>query len=191
MEWTVPLLSGPWPWFVAGPLIGLSVPALLLIGNHSLGVSSTFHQLCAAALPGRRPLAALRSDGRVGRWNLIFALGLLLGGFIAGTLLANPQPVQLSSAAQASVARLGVDVQPGLMPALFSGVTHGRVLLLLALSGGLVGFGARYAGGCTSGHSVSGLATLQWPSLLATLCFVGGGSLSAQLLLPLVLRWTP
>ena len=62
-----------------------------------------------------------------------------------------------------------------------------RGFILMVVGGFLVGFGTRYAGGCTSGHAISGLSNLQWPSLIATCCFMLGGFIMANLILPLVL----
>ena len=60
--------------------------------------------------------------------------------------------------------------------------------LLMVVGGFLVGFGTRYAGGCTSGHSIMGIANLQWPSLVATICFMIGGFIMANLILPHILN---
>jgi uncharacterized membrane protein YedE/YeeE len=60
--------------------------------------------------------------------------------------------------------------------------------ILMILGGFLVGFGTRYAGGCTSGHSIMGLSNLQWPSLVATCCFMAGGFIMANLILPIILK---
>ncbi len=84
-------LHSPWPWYVAGPVIGLTVPLLLLLGNKRLGISSTLRQICAACVPGTVPL--FNYDWKKDLWNLFFAAGLLLGGFIGGILFANPIPL--------------------------------------------------------------------------------------------------
>lgn len=185
------LLRQPWPWYVSGPLIGLTVPLLMLLGNRSFGISSNLSHLCAIALPqGARP-RFLKYDWRPERWNLIFMLGLLLGGVLGAFVLASPQPTQLSAPAVASLRQLGVEVTPGLVPAFMGtlgGLLHAKTLALLAISGLLIGFGTRYGGGCTSGHAITGLSTLQWPSLIATVSFFAGGILSANLLLPLFLN---
>ena len=118
----------------------------------------------------------------------MFALGILLGGLIGGVLLTNPEPVALSASALTSMNELGVAVEPGLIPSALTNLADIKVLLLLALSGLLIGFGTRYGGGCTSGHAITGLSTLQFPSLIATLSFFVGGIFSANLLLPLFLN---
>lgn len=185
------LLRQPWPWYVSGPLIGLTVPLLLLLGNRSFGISSNLSHLCAIALPqGARP-KFLKYDWRPERWNLVFMLGLLLSGLLGALVLTSPQPTQLSAPAVASLHRLGVEVGPGMVPAFMGtldGLLRPKTLALLALSGVLVGFGTRYGGGCTSGHAITGLSTLQWPSLVATVSFFAGGILSANVLLPLFLN---
>ena len=64
--------------------------------------------------------------------------------------------------------------------------TNPKTILLLALGGFMVGFGARYAGGCTSGHAISGLSNLQWPSLLAVIGFFAGGMVMIYFLYPII-----
>jgi uncharacterized protein len=182
------LLQEPWPWYVSGPLIGLTVPLLLLLGNRAFGISSNLRHVCAALLPDRLKPALFRHDWRAQSWNLLFAAGLILGGVLAATLLRDPAPTALSGAAVQSLGTLGVTVQPGLLPAELTDLTRPATWGLLILSGLLVGFGTRYAGGCTSGHAITGLSTLQRPSLIATVSFFAGGILSANLLLPLFLR---
>ncbi|MDL2345355.1 YeeE/YedE thiosulfate transporter family protein [Deinococcus sp. MIMF12] len=178
-------LRSPWPWYVGGPLIGLTVPLLLWLGNKSFGISSNLRHACAILLPESAKPGFFRYDWKKERWNLMFAGGLLLGGLVAGGLLANPEPTRLSAAAVQSVQDLGVTVRPGLVPAELTDLSNPGVWLLLAFSGLLVGFGTRYGGGCTSGHAITGLSTLQGPSLIATISFFGGGILSANFLLPL------
>jgi len=146
----------PWPWYVAGPLIGLTVPLLLLVGGKNLGVSSSFRHICAAVLPGSR-LEYLRADKwRSHAWNLFFVGGLAAGGFIATRWLSSGRYAFLP---------------PGY---------HSALGALQLLAGGfLVGFGTRYAAGCTSGHSIMGISNLQKASLVATLAFFAGGLTAA------------
>lgn len=180
-------LTSPWPWYVAGPLIGLTVPLLLLLGNKAFGISSNLRHVCAMA-PGRVPF--FRYDWRkAGGWNLTFAAGIIVGGFLAGVLLANPEPVQVAASTRTDLAALGIGVDGGLAPAeLFSWSALGSLGTWAILLGGgfLVGFGARYAGGCTSGHAISGLANLQLPSLVAVVGFFIGGLIMTHLFLPLI-----
>ncbi|GGS09040.1 YeeE/YedE family protein [Deinococcus sedimenti] len=178
------LLRSPWPWYVGGPLIGLTVPLLLWLGNKGFGISANLRHACAILLPDAAKPAFFRYDWRKERWNLMFAGGLILGGIVAGVLLGNPDPTRLSAAGVQSIQDLGVQVRPGLMPTELSDLSNPGVWLLLAVSGLLVGFGTRYGGGCTSGHAITGLSTLQSPSLIATVSFFAGGILSANLLLP-------
>jgi hypothetical protein len=181
-------LTHPWPWYVAGPLIGLFVPALLILGNKQLGISSNLRHLCAAVVPGR--VEFFRYDWRqTGLWNLVFLAGLVVGGFIGGKLLAAPS-VAISAEAQAQLAALGIHDFSGLVPReLFSwsSLLTLRGSVLTVLGGFLVGFGTAYAGGCTSGHGIAGLADLQLPSLIAVLGFFAGGLLATYLILPQLL----
>src|SRR5919199_1792905 len=181
-------LSHPWPWYVAGPLIGLFVPALFLIGNKSLGISSNFRHLCAVVAP--RSADFFRYDWRrTGSWNLLFVAGILIGGFVGGRLLASPE-VAISVRTRADLAALGLRDFSGLVPReLFnwSSLATGRGLAMIVLGGFLIGFGTSWAGGCTSGHGITGLATLQRPSLLAVVGFFAGGVFTTYVILPLLI----
>ena len=180
-------LTQPWPWYVAGPLIGLTVPLLRLLGNKDFGISANLRHACAA-LPSR--IDFFNYDWRkAGMWNLVFALGIVLGGVLGGVLLANPEPLQVASATQAALAELGVPVDGNLAPTSVFGLSSLLTLRgwLIMLGGGfLIGFGARYAGGCTSGHAISGLANLQLPSSVAVVGFFIGGLVMTHLLFPLI-----
>lgn len=181
-------LSQPWPWYVTGPLIGLIVPALLLVGGKQFGISSNLRHLCAATFPGDN--AYFQYDWRVGLWNLTLVLGVLIGGILAGTVLAPAEPIALSQTTQQDLSVLGIVEFNGLAPdALFSfsGLFSWPGFVLVVIGGFLVGFGARYAGGCTSGHAITGLSDFQLPSLIAVIGFFVGGLLATHLLLPLLL----
>jgi len=182
------LLSRPWPWYVAGPLIGLFAPLLLLVGNRLFGMSSNLRHACAACFPSRTDF--LRYDWReAGGWNLAFAGGTVVGGFIAGWLLANPDPVAISAATMRDLATLGITDFTGLVPSdlfRFEALLTVRGLVLLVIGGFLIGFGTAWAGGCTSGHALSGVADLQPASFLAMIAFFVGGMIGTHLLLPLV-----
>ncbi len=187
-------LAAPWPWYVAGPLIGLVVPLLLLWGGKVFGISSNLRHLCAAvpAPEGAKP-SFLRYDWKgAGLWNLVLIAGVALGGFLAVTLVGMPDAGQhISAATQADLRALGVQDFSGLVPNDFftwGGLASPVGFVLIVGGAFLVGFGARYAGGCTSGHAISGLAALQAPSLVAVLGFFAGGLLTTYVLLPLLLR---
>ena len=183
-------LSQPWPWYVAGPLIGLVVPALLLIDNKQFGISANLRHACAIVAPGRVEFFHYHWR-RVGGWNLAFILGVLLGGFIAGQWLTNDVPLLISSATKSDLSALGLTNFSGLVPKeIFNWHSLGtlRGFVMLVVGGLLVGFGTAYAGGCTSGHAISGLANLQLPSLVAVLGFFAGGLITTWLILPFLLQ---
>lgn len=183
------ILSEPWPWYIAGPIIGLFPPALLLIGNKMFGISSNLRHICAACLPGG--VEYFSYDWRhEGAWNLTFVLGILVGGFLEGHFLATHEAPRLSAAALESFAALGLHEIEGLVPhELFSWHALATIpgVVLIVGGGFLVGFGTAYAGGCTSGHAISGLADLQLPSLIAVVGFFAGGLISTWLILPRLL----
>ena len=187
-------LFGEWPWYVAGPLIGLFVPALLLVGNKVFGISSNLSHICAAIAPAKLEFFRLeffRYDWRkVGLWNLVFLVGVLIGGFLAFHG-GQPQTIAISAETRASLERLGIHDFSGVVPReLFSwhALLTLRGFVLVVVGGFLVGFGTAYAAGCTSGHAISGLANFQLPSLIAVFGFFAGGLAATYFILPFVLR---
>lgn len=185
----IEFLSQPWPWYVAGPIIGLFVPALLIFGGKQFGLSANLRHMCAATLPGS--LDFLKYDWkRSGIWNLTLILGIAVGGFIAMQFLTAPgYTVGISNDTVAALQDLGITNFSGLVPSeLISWQALGTVPGIIVMLGGgfLVGFGARYAGGCTSGHAISGLADLQLPSLVAVLGFFAGGLIATFVIYPLL-----
>jgi uncharacterized membrane protein YedE/YeeE len=185
VEW----ISRPWPWYVAGPLIGLVVPVLLIMGNKTFGVSSSLRHICAACFPAN--ISFFKYNWKREAWNLFFVAGILVGGFIAMAWLRNPDPIQLNQSLTNELQRYGVKDFASLMPRdLFNwhALLTLKGIMITVVGGFLVGFGTRYAGGCTSGHAIMGLSNLQWPSLVATCCFMIGGFIMANLILPFILR---
>ncbi len=182
-------LRQPWPWYIAGPLIGLTVPALLLLGNKSFGISSSLRHICAACLPAK--ISFFRYDWKKEIWNLFFVGGILVGGIIASVWLANPEPVAVDPRLVTELDTYGINNYSSIVPVdLFSwpSLLTIRGFILMVVGGFLVGFGTRYAGGCTSGHAIMGLSNLQWPSLVATCCFMIGGFIMTNLILPFILQ---
>jgi len=181
-------ISSPWPWYVAGPVIGLFVPALLFVGNAVFGVSSSLRHACAALRPGK--VEYFRYDWKKnGLWNLLFVSGVLVGGFLASRISGHPS-IAIAEATRLDLVKLGIHDFSGLVP---RELFHWSALLsfkgsVLILGGGfLIGFGTAYAGGCTSGHAISGLADFQLPSLVAVIGFFAGGLIATHFLLPLIL----
>jgi uncharacterized protein len=184
-EW----IKQPLPWYVAGPLIGLMVPLLLIIGNKSFGISSSLRHVCAACFPAN--ISFFKYDWKKEIWNLFFVTGVLAGGLVVAQFLQNPNPVGLNPNLIAELKQYGVTNYNGLVPdELFNwpALLTAKGFILMVAGGFLVGFGTRYAGGCTSGHAIMGLSNLQLPSLIATVSFMAGGFIVANLLLPLILK---
>jgi uncharacterized protein len=179
----------PWPWYVAGPLIGLIVPLLLIIGNRKFGVSSSLRHICAACIPGN--ISFFKYDWKKEAWNLFFVAGILIGGVIVAVYLTSPDPVQVNPNLVEELSRYGITNYSSMVPAeVFNwpALFTARGFILIVLGGFLVGFGTRYAGGCTSGHAIMGLSNLQFPSLVATMSFMAGGFLVANLVIPLIMK---
>src|SRR5690606_29890941 len=184
MERVLEVLSQPWPWYVSGPLIGLTVPLLFILGNKSFGISSSFSHICAAVL--RPAIPFFRYDWKKEAWNLWFVGGLVLGGIIAANVFPFPQDIEVSNSLKAELVNYGVTRYDNLLPAelfSFEGLGTLRGFVLIVVGGFLVGFGTRYAGGCTSGHAIMGLSNLQLPSLVATMSFMAGGFIMANAIL--------
>lgn len=182
------LLSQPWPWWAAGIIIGLTVPALLILGNKHFGISANLRHVCAACLPAN--IKFFQYDWKKEVWNFFFVGGILIGAVAATLWFQNPDAVQIHPQLAADLNEQGITKIEGLVPeGLFSwkSLFTLRGFILMVLGGFLVGFGTRYAGGCTSGHAIMGLSDLQVPSLIATISFMAGGFLMANLILPFIL----
>lgn len=182
------IIKEPWPWYVAGPLIGLTVPALLIMGNKSFGISSSLRHICAACVPAN--VNFFRYNWKKEAWNLFFVLGIFFGGLITSQFLVNPNEITVNPNLKAELAGYGITDYSNLVPLQlmnFESLLTLRGFIMMVVGGFLVGFGTRYAGGCTSGHAIMGLSNLQWPSLVATVCFMIGGFLMANFVLPIIL----
>jgi uncharacterized membrane protein YedE/YeeE len=189
MEQIIQYISQPWPWYIAGPLIGLTVPVLLIIGNKSFGISSSLRHICAACFPAKIPF--FQYDWKKEVWNLFFVSGILVGGIVAAVFLPNNSPVTVHENLASELSSYGITDYSGLVPAqLFNwqNLLTLKGFILIIAGGFMVGFGTRYAGGCTSGHAIMGMSTLQWTSLVATCCFMLGGIIMANFILPFILK---
>jgi len=178
----------PMPWYVAGMLIGLTVPTLLILGNKTFGVSSSLRHICAACSP---KIPFFNYNWRAEKWNLFFVFGIALGAFLANTFLANPNAFQLAPQTVQDLQNLGITDFSTLMPTdlfHFEQIFTLKGFVFMVLGGFLVGFGTRYAGGCTSGHAIMGISNLQLPSLIATIFFMIGGFVATHFFLPFLLK---
>lgn len=184
-EW----LRHPWPWYISGPLIGLMVPVLLLLGNKSFGISSSLRHICAVCFPSKIPF--FQYDWKKEIWNLFFVAGIIVGAFLAAHYLSDPQPVQVNPKLINELSKNGITNHNGLVPVdifNWNSLLSVKGFILIVAGGFLVGFGTRYAGGCTSGHSIMGISNLQWSSVVATVCFMIGGIVMANFILPYILQ---
>lgn len=181
-------LKQPWAWYAAGPLVGLTVPLLLIVGNKSFGISSSLRHICASCIPANIPF--FKYDWKKEVWNLFFVFGIFIGGAIAINLLSNPNPIEVNPKLAEELAGYGITNYGNLIPEdiiNWQSLFTLKGFILMVAGGFLVGFGTRYAGGCTSGHTIMGLSNLQLPSLIATICFMIGGFIMANLILPIIL----
>lgn len=182
-------ITKPWAWYVTGSIIGLLVPLLLLLGNKSFGISSSLRHVCASCVPAN--ISFFKYDWKKEKWNLFFVAGIFLGGFIAQIFLKNPLPIEVSEATKNYLATYQIADYNNLLPSeifSFEALFTVRGFIFMVLGGFLVGFGTRYAGGCTSGHAIMGLSNLQLPSLIAVVSFMIGGFVMTWFLLPFILN---
>ncbi|MGV3594759.1 MAG: YeeE/YedE family protein [Sediminibacterium sp.] len=182
-------LQQPWPWYVAGVLIGLIVPALLILGNKHFGISANLRHACAACFPSN--INFFKYDWKKESWNLFFVGGILIGALIAALGLPDPNPIVVNPDLVNELNTYGINDYSSMVPqqlVSWDSLFTARGLIMMVGGGFLVGFGSRYAGGCTSGHAIMGLSNLQWPSLVATCCFMAGGFLMANLILPFIMK---
>jgi len=184
----IEIIKEPWPWYVAGPLVGLTVPILLILGNKSFGISSSLRHICAACVPAN--INFFQYDWKKELWNLFFVFGILLGGLVASQFLMNPEEITVNPNLKAELSGYRITDYSNLVPVQlmnFANLLTLKGFIIMIGGGFLIGFGTRYAGGCTSGHAIMGLSNLQWPSLVATICFMAGGFLMANVILPIIL----
>ena len=178
----------PWPWYISGPCIALVMFILLYYGK-TFGMSSSLRTLCSIGGAGKKT-EFFNFDWKSQKWNLVVVLGAIVGGFIAHYLLSNPTHIDLSENTIRDLEALGFSNAGDslLPPELFSwdAVFSLKGILILAIGGFFVGFGTRYAGGCTSGHAITGLSSLQLPSLIAVIGFFLGGLIMIHLIYPII-----
>ncbi len=178
----------PWPWYVSGPLIALVMFTLIYFGK-TFGMSSNLRTFCAIGGAGKK-VSFFNINWRDYKWNLIVVLGAVIGGFIAQFYLSEPTNIDLNPKTIESLNALGFNnVGKSLLPPeLYSldSIFTIKNLAILIFGGFLVGFGTRYAGGCTSGHAITGISSLQLPSLIAVIGFFIGGLVMIHLLFPLI-----
>lgn len=182
-------ILNPWPWYISGPLIALIMATLLYFGK-TFAMSSNLATLCSMAGAGKF-INFFKADWTEKKWNLIVVLGAILGGFIAKTFLMNDTAIDLNNKTIKELNDFGF-INPGktIVPNELFGleaITSFHGLLILIIGGVLIGFGTRYAGGCTSGHAITGLSSFQKPSLIAVIGFFIGGLIMTNLILPYIL----
>lgn len=179
----------PWPWYVGGPMIAL-IMLLLLFNGGKFGMSSNLRTICTLCGAGKST-PFFDFDWKSQRWNLVVVLGAFVGGFVGANYLSTETAVALNPDVINQLHEFGIqDAGKAYLPERFfenDVWTDWKSLSLLVVGGFMVGFGARYAGGCTSGHAISGLSNLQLPSLIAVIGFFIGGLLMNHLLLPYLL----
>jgi len=178
------LITEPWPWYVSGPLIGLTVPLLLLLGNRRLGISGSFKHICASCIP-KGKIDFFNYDWKAQSWNLFFAGGIVLGGYFTSIITNINYTVAISEETKHDLTAFGVENLNGLFPVEIFNWEFSNVILL-TIGGFFVGFGARYANGCTSGHAIMGLSLLKPGSLVAVIGFFIGGLIMTHLIYPFI-----
>lgn len=182
------LIYKAWPWYVSGPLIALVMFLLIMIGKR-FGMSSNLKTLCTICGAGKHA-NFFKFDWKSQKWNLVVVLGTIIGGFIGSNFLSKETSVNINTETISELNFLGFNSagKAYLPTELFSTAVFSDIkgMALLVIGGFLVGFGTRYAGGCTSGHAISGLSNLQKPSLIAVIGFFIGGLFMVHVLFPLI-----
>ena len=137
------ILQDRLPWFVAGPLVGLCVVALYALANQRMGVTGSYAQF----------VALFRDRVKLEAWRLWFFAGLAVGALVVAFLRGGPGP---------TLAYGGLGT---FLPLIL-------LIPLLFVAGVFIGWGARWGGGCTSGHGICGLSRLSVRSLVAVGTFM-------------------
>lgn len=178
----------PWAWYIGGPLIAISLLLYFYFGKN-FGASTNFETLCTMAGAGKIS-DYFKTDWKERSFALLFVIGLIIGGYISSIYLIPEQTIDLNPKTVQELSNLGFsNIGNQYFPdEIFSDevVFSLKGFLILLVSGVLIGFGTRYAGGCTSGHAITGLSSLQLPSLLAVIGFFIGGIIAAWFLIPVL-----
>jgi hypothetical protein len=183
----IDFLSKPWPWYVSGPAITL-IMSILIFSGKTFGFSANLSNICSMLGAGNR-IPFFGFSWKQQRWNLWFLVGSVIGGYIAAHFLRSPDPLALSAATIKDLQKLNIPFDGNLEPgALFNWnyLLTWRGLILFVAGGFFIGFGTRWAGGCTSGHAITGLSNLQLPSLIAVIGFFIGGLFTTWILFPII-----
>lgn len=182
------ILFQTWPWYVSGFLIAIIMLILNYFGK-AFGMSSNLRSMCSIAGAGKY-VSFFDFDWKSQRWNLFVVLGAMLGGYVAVHYMSDVSNVSINTETIKQLTQLGIDAPNGkLLPnALFGSeiFQSPKMILLLLIGGVLIGFGSRYAGGCTSGHAIAGMSNLQMQSLKAVIGFFVGGLVMSHLIFPLL-----
>ena len=181
-------ITQPWPWYVGGPLIAFVLFLTFYFGK-AFGVSKSLETFCTIGGAGKIS-DYFKVDLKERKWSLFFVAGIIIGGFISSEFLMQSQEIDLNPKTVEELSDLGFANAGGsyLPQEIFSleSLLTVKGFLILIGAGVLIGFGTRYAGGCTSGHAITGLSSLQFPSLLATIGFFIGGLIMTWFLIPLI-----
>ena len=181
-------INATWPWYISGFLIGMIMLCLNYFGK-VFGMSSNLRTLCTMA-GADKYISFFKFDWKAQRWNLLVILGAMIGGFVAVHFMHDASNVMLNPDTVAQLTTMNIDAPNGKIApdALFGNqiFESPKMIFILVIGGVLIGFGSRYAGGCTSGHAISGLSNLQLPSLKAVIGFFVGGLIMAHFIMPLI-----
>lgn len=184
MDW----IFEPWSWYFSGMMIAL-VMFLLILSGKNFGMSANLRIFCSVCGAGKKH-TFFDFDWKKQKWNLTVVLGSFIGGYIAMNYLSTDTRVIVNEDLIPKLKALGIESynQDYLPTELFAleRLTELRTWLMLGIGGFLVGFGARYAGGCTSGHAISGISNLQLPSLIAVIGFFIGGLFMVHIIYPFI-----
>ncbi len=183
------ILSSFWPWYIGGPLLGLTVPALILLTGHQLGISLCFKPPLAIMFGKKIPFFNYLWQTDV--WRMVFVFGIAVGGFLALHVFAASAPPDINPATVSALKELGITDFSSILPADLFGIhmaSNPAVVAFLVIGGFLVGFGARYANGCTSGHAIMGISYFQIASVIAAASFFAGGLFMTHVIYPYIME---
>ncbi len=185
----IEFLSRPWPWYVSGPAIAF-IMSILIFSGKTFGFSANLSNICSMLGAGKH-IPFFNFSWKKQRWNLWFLVGSVIGGYLASHFLKSPGPLTLSAATVSDLQKLHIPFDGNMEPvALFNWnyLFTWKGLILFVVGGFFIGFGTRWAGGCTSGHAITGLSNLQLPSLIAVFGFFIGGLFTTWILFPIIFR---
>ena len=157
------------PWYISGPLIGLTVPLLLIVNEKQFGTSSSF-RFIGSKLFKKTKYFIYKNE--IDAWQFHFAIGLVISSIIIPTLIDIE-----------NISKIEENSTYGLINKKIYDFSN---IFIFFIGGMFIGYGSRYANGCTAGHCIMGISQFSLSSLISTVSFFIGGLFVSHIIIPII-----